>query len=524
MVAMRPEIDRVPRLLYAAAALAVAGYLAAELWLLGNLGFPLDDSWIHLQFAKQLAAGHGLAYSGLERVTGSTAPLWTAMLALLGLLPGNAVAWTKLLGALLHLASVGLTYRLARQLDLRRGLAALAALWTLLAYWLVWSSVSGMEVPLFIVLSLAGMILQVSERADPSRPPVALPVFAVGALVRPEGYLLLALAAVDSLLGLPRRELLAAVRRVLQGAFVAALIVLPVWAVYARIGGSPLPTTFGAKAGAARGLPDLQYLYLVVGILFRPLPFATLLAAGGVLRLAERLGSRRDVGLLPGLWAMALPLAYSMLAPQGKHLLVGNFGRYFFPLLPVVAVLAAAACEGIGEAMNRSASWRWLRAAAIALLLAPTLATLVQGAARYAQNVANVEDSDVAMALWLRDRLPAPSVLAVQDIGALGFVLPNRLVDVSGIVSPRAQTLVREATSPEDPFGAGGMRRFLEETRPDYLVAYPAWYPALVAGGGFVPIHTVKIDANITMAGDELVLYSTPWTRYPLLEPAASKR
>jgi hypothetical protein len=128
------------------------------------------------------------------------------------------------------------------------------------------------------------------------------------------------------------------------------------------------------------------------------------------------------------------------------------------------------------------------------------------------------------MALWLRDRLPAPSLLAVQDIGALGFLLPNRLLDVSGIVSPRVQALVREATSPEDPFGAAGMRRFLEESRPDYLVAYPTWYPALVAGEGFVPIHNVKIDANITMAGDELVLYSTPWTRYPLIEPAASKR
>jgi hypothetical protein len=128
------------------------------------------------------------------------------------------------------------------------------------------------------------------------------------------------------------------------------------------------------------------------------------------------------------------------------------------------------------------------------------------------------------MALWLRDRLPGESVLAVQDIGALGFFLPQRLVDVSGIVSPRVQTLVREASSPDDPFGAAGMRRFLEETRPDYLVAYPAWYPALVAGAGFAPVHSVKIDANITMAGDELVLYATPWTRYPLLGAEGSKR
>ena len=44
--------------LLAAALLACAGYAAAEWYLLGgDAGFPLDDSWIHLQFARNLAAG-----------------------------------------------------------------------------------------------------------------------------------------------------------------------------------------------------------------------------------------------------------------------------------------------------------------------------------------------------------------------------------------------------------------------------------------------------------------------------------
>ena len=75
-----PAPDRRPRWLLPAAAAACLVYLAAELFLVGRLGFPLDDSWIHLQFAKHLAAGNGLSYSAGERVTGSTAPLWTALL------------------------------------------------------------------------------------------------------------------------------------------------------------------------------------------------------------------------------------------------------------------------------------------------------------------------------------------------------------------------------------------------------------------------------------------------------------
>src|SRR4051794_21135502 len=61
------------------ATLACVGLLLAELYLLGgHLGLPLDDGWIHLQFARNLAHGAGLAYNPGERVAGSTAPLWTA--------------------------------------------------------------------------------------------------------------------------------------------------------------------------------------------------------------------------------------------------------------------------------------------------------------------------------------------------------------------------------------------------------------------------------------------------------------
>ena len=92
-------------LLLLAGLVACLRYLFAEIARLhGGLGFPLDDSWIHLQFARNLAAGAGLSYNPGALVTGSTAPLWTALLAVLFPLPGSVIVWTKLLGAALYLA------------------------------------------------------------------------------------------------------------------------------------------------------------------------------------------------------------------------------------------------------------------------------------------------------------------------------------------------------------------------------------------------------------------------------------
>jgi hypothetical protein len=502
-----------PWWLLAVAAAVCLGYLAVEWRLLGGGGLPLDDSWIHLAFARNLVAGHGLSLNPGELVTGSTAPLWTALLSVLLLLPGSPVFWVKLLGAGLHLVGVDATYRLARELELTPALSALAAGLGLSTGWLVWSALSGLEIPLFVALSVWGVLLHLRERRAPGRLPLALAVLAAGALARPEGLLLLGLAVADRLPAMSA----AGRRRLLQGLGLALLLLLPLAAFNLAVGGSPLPTTFAAKAGGSRDwLPGLQAIFSILEILFSVQPWSVLLAAGGTVELARRLGTDRDRGLLPALWLFGLPLAYAALSPPGG-IVAGNFGRYYFPLYPFLAVVGVLGLAPLVGRLRQppAAGRRALAALAVGVLLWPTLLSTVRGAGRYAQSVANVSDSDVAMAGWLAGRLPPEAVLAVNDIGALGYLLPNRLIDLAGIANPE---LAAYLTGPE---GRGaGMRRFLAERRPDYLVVFPAWFPELVAPSGpFRPVHGLKIGGNITMGGHELVVYATPWTQHALTAP-----
>lgn len=515
-------------LLLLAALVACLRYLLEEIGRLrGGLGFPLDDSWIHLQFARNLAHGLGLSYNPGELVTGSTAPLWTALLSLLFLLPGNVVLWTKLLGLALHLAGIDATFHLGRELGLSRGLAALAAALTLGTSWLAWSALSGMEIPLFILLSLWGMILHLRERAGPDRPPLALAVLAVAVLARPEGLLLLLLAVLDRFLSFDVSEDRPRWRRpspgaLLRGAALAACALAGTIFFYVWASGSVLPTTYAAKGGGGvrHLLPDFRYLANVLGLFFRPQPVATLLAGAGAAALASRLGDvrgRRDRGLLPALWLFGLPLAYSLLTP-GPTKMLGNFGRYYFPLFPVLAVLGILGLEPAALALARLVprpALAVLRTAGAALILAPTLFVLVQGQRFYAQNIANVEESDVAIARWLAPRLPAGAVLAVNDIGAIKYFLPNRVVDLASIATPEIGREVGRATAAGVPWSEA-LIASIARREPDYLVIFPSWFPAVARDSRFRPVHVLPIPGNITMGGDEIVVYETPWTRHPL--------
>ena len=496
-------------LLLLAGLVACLRYLFAEIARLkGGLGLPLDDGFIHLQFARNLAHGAGLSYNPGDFVTGSTAPLWTALLSLFFLLPGNPIAWAKLLGAVLYLAGIDATWRLARQLDLGPGLSALASGLTLMTSWLVWSALSGMEIPLFVLLSLWGMILHLRERSEPARPPLSLAVLAAAVLARPEGVLLLLLAFLDRFL--VRRP---PVRILLTGAALAVCAVAGSFLFYAWAGGSVLPTTYAAKGGGEvrHFLPDFRYLANVLGLFFRPQPWATLLAAGGAMALAGRLGTPRDRGLLPALWLFGMPLAYSLLTP-GPTKMLGNFGRYYFPLFPVLVILAVLAVEPLTRLPLAPPLRAVLGTLGAAALLAPTAAVFVQGERFYVQNVANVEESDVAIARWLAVHVPPGAVLAVNDIGAIKYLLPNPIVDLASIATPEIGREVSRAVAAGTPWD-DAMIAAVERRHPDYVVIFPSWFPALAHDPRYRPIYTQPIPGNVTMGGNEIVVYATPWTR-----------
>ena len=508
----------------AVALAAPLAFAAAEGYVFGDLGgFPLDDSWIHLVFARHLAAGEGLSFNPGELVAGSTAPLWTALLSVLFLLPGSIAAWSKALGVAAQVATVAVAHRLGERLGLSPPRAALAALLVALSDGLVFSTISGMEVNLFTLLSLAGLLAHLAERADPQRAPLSFLLFGLAALARPEGLLLPVLAALDrALVARPGAEGLAlsaaGARRAARGLALAALVVAPVALAYWQMSGSPLPTTLAAKSsGPAALVPQLRFVEAIFALLFSSQPLPALLAAGGAVVAVRRLGGPLDRGLLLPMWTFGLPVAAAMLS-SGEELLIGNFGRYFFPLLPAVVLLGVLALEGVPRARLRALELGALRVPVGLLLLAalvvpPALRT-VRIAGLYLAARANVEDADGAAADWLSEHVSAQARLGLCDIGVAGWRLANPIVDLAGVVAPERQAYLARLERERALAWPAALRLWLDEQRPDYVVLYPKWFPLLEREPESFPVlHRIAIPNNVAMAGDELVVYATPWTR-----------
>jgi len=491
----------------------VAGYdLAQRRALDGRGGFPLDDSWIHLQFAKQLAHGHGLSYNEGEWVNGSTAPLWTALVSLGGS-PRWLPLWAKMLGVALYAAAIVLVFQLGFLYGLRPPWAFFATLLVSLTSWMPWSALSGMEVPLFLVLSLGALCLHAREVRDPLRLPLALPVAAIGYFARPEGALLICALLAEQVLRAganPQRR-----RRVLAGFGGVVLVLAPLLATFWIKAGGVLPTTFLVKAGSGSAAPFSKYLLTVVGIFLHPLPWMVLLLGAGIVEVLRR----RHLAWAPVLWLVGLPVAYAWVS-RSDSAVVGNFGRYYFPLIPVLCVLGVQGLRRVAEAAARRIPHGWPRGLAgfvlLALVLFPTARNGVRGSRFYSRNVADVEGSDGDMVRWLAARLPAEAVLAVHDVGLVKFSLPNRVIDFAGIITPEVAIRKRRAAGPSDPYGEIEARKFLEEHKPDYLVFWENWLPRVGHEPGFKTLRRLENPANITMGGAVLTLYSTPWTRHPL--------
>jgi hypothetical protein len=472
--------------LLVAALLPLALFTLVERKVAGVSGFPLDDSWIHLHFARNVAEGLGFAYNPGRPIAGSTAPLWTLLLAAAALVAGPAVLVAKGLGVMGALGAAMVSRRAALAWGAPPAAATLAGVALLWSGPMAWGALSGMEVTLAALLVAAALLAVARDRTA-----WTVSLASLAAMARPEAAILLPLLALAG----PLRA-----RRLAAFVLVPAVMWAPAVAFAWVTVGAPYPATAAAKVeggliGWIAGLREPVGETLVgrpwafarewLGWLFRThalLPLALLPALPLAWRRERRLG-------IVGLALLAHPLGMALLAPyRGPGF---QEGRYSTHLLPLAVVLLAV---GLGEVIARH------RRAALALWLALALWTLGPAAERYAWGVQNIEAMQVRLGRWVDVTLPRRATLAVNDIGAIAYFSRRPVIDLMGLVTPEVLPYRRQ--------GEDGVIRFVQEVCPDYVIVFPTWFPRLTARTDLLePLHRVTLERVETAGGREMAVY-----------------
>jgi hypothetical protein len=482
----------------------------------------LDDSWIHYRFASNLRTGNGFSFNPGVPMPGSTSPLWVLILGLVG---SGFLIPSKVLGILSYLGTGVVVYELGRLVGLRSIYAILAGMSILVAGRFAWAAPSGMETTTFALVSLVALWLWVRD-VDHGISPVTSIVFGLACLLRPEGYLLVILSGLVWLVTEgENKRWKSSWPNLFRHFVIAGAVILPYFVFSWLTTGHVLPNTFYAKSRTWGCQPSLGYFLWIGAVFLLDNPVATLMAAYGlVIMLGSGSWKLQSWVLMAGIWMLSLPLVYGFLAPC----ISGYYTRYTTPLIPAVMLFGALGgqslehkipvwLQGLRKSKVTSTGRTRLPIAlmveGIFLALIPTL---LFWAPFYAQSVADIQTMHVRISHWLAENTSPTDVLALNDIGAIGFIADRKVIDLGGLISPEVLPLI-EGKSPgewDEP-----LSEFLRQQRPNYLAIFPNWYPNLVESLPVEQVYQVRLGSrmlaafpNITVVGGgEMDVYKLNW-------------
>ena len=423
----------------------------------------IDDSFITFRYARNILAGNGFLYNPGERVLGTTTPLYTSAMVLVGALSGGTQApfpWLALgLNAVADAITCLLLLWLGRRLRAPVVGVSTALVWAI-APFSVTFAIGGLETSVYVLLLTAAVSANLAGKRK-----TAAGLAALAFLTRPDALILLALLGVERFRELifpvqgDQRSLSMRLRALLPE---LAWFVIPImlWLVFSTLYfGSPLPHSIAAKSVAYRQSAEAGLVRLIqhyatpfqennlFGNLWNGLGFVVNL-------FLFTLGARRLLRSERQVWPwLAYPWVYFIVFAAANPLI---FRWYMTPPLPPYMFVILAGLErllGGGQQQLAGARIQARKKLAVALrgmLLVglPVALSLTgwswkldHGATRPAPEMAwiKLELLYRQAAGLISPQMAAaatPPVLAAGDVGVLGFYTPSIILDTVGLNSP----------------------------------------------------------------------------------------
>lgn len=503
---------------------AAAFYVPALRATHGDWPAPLDDVFIHYDFARATAGGHPFEWiAGQGYSSGETAPLYPFALAL-GYAAGFRGLWLGAWAAAIAVASLvvmmrGLRTLMASASATRRArgqeaLACVAAVLLVSVGILDWTWFSGMETALFGAVLVRALVATQRAREAPvaARGSLQWRVGAWGAalvLLRPEATIVVALLGVAAARRAGSRSALAVLGRtglpaaLATGAVLATNLALTgqaqsAGALLKLLSANPYLTDIDRARELVLNLAYAHWKVLEAGLSVRPAwwPVLPCLALPALV-------ARRTRALACACVTSAV--GWTLLVSWNGAARFQNF-RYFMPPLALLLVASALGLSALGG--SRRGAWLGgLVACAGIALGVPRIGPQV---AFFRDASANVHDQQVEVGRRLARLMPAGASVLVGDAGAIAYVSARHAVDALGLGGYHRMPFVAAAVIGEAAT-VELLERLPPDERPAYLALYPNWFGGITGSFGR-EIGRVTIEHNVICGGRSKVIYAADWS------------
>jgi hypothetical protein len=450
--------------------LLLAAFISLGIYLLisgiyHQVGFPLDDAWIHQVFARNLIQTGKWTFNAGKVTAGSTSPLWTVLLSLGVVIKLAPFYWTFFLGGMMLFITGLLSEAIAR--NLLPGYMTRfpwLGLLIILEWHLAWAAGSGME-----TLALAAMYLLIMWLLVQRKPKWYLlgSIIGLSVWLRPEGLTWIVPALIFLFM---KNKGLKAIVISLLGLLGTFLIFGFVYCLFNySLSGTWFPNTFYAKQVEYSVLVQQSIWVRSMSMYLLPINGVGFLLLPGLVYYLIRICRVKQYYLLSiPAWFVGYVLMYAILLP-----VTYQHGRYLIPAMPVFFVMGFMGYWMVVKAQHERFLVRILSNVWRLSLLLTTLFFYILGGFAYATDVAIIETEMVAVAKWLDLETPRIAVVAAHDIGAIGYYGNRTIIDLAGLINPEVIPMIRDETQ---------LAAYLSDNHVDYLVTFPDWYPELIYG------------------------------------------
>jgi hypothetical protein len=394
--------------------------------------FMVDDVYISLRYARNLARGHGLVFStdGSAPVEGYTNFLWVILetpLFLLGMSDAAIINAIKLIGIGFGTGVLIFSFLLIREIAADNVMSSIGVLFLACVPELALWAVGGLETPMYIFWLVAGVYQYIREKRKGRLHIVSMIFFALMALTRPEGlFFAIAIAGWD-VIGTLRNT---SSPKNFKPIVVGTLAFLVIYGCYFfwryNFYGLPLPNSYYAKrlASSAHILHRLKQLSSFIVQLF---PFFSVACFAYI--ALRRNGQNQNLVVV---FACLVLMSFSLIA---RNEWMPGY-RYELPFIPFLMILFSVGMATIFHSFDIP---RIIKFAALFFLGFFMLYRFNDVRKQAIGLSRQLQGAHVPLGKWMKKYAPENASYASWDMGAVPYYSELRtIIDINseGLLNP----------------------------------------------------------------------------------------